>query len=162
MILNDVLEITQKSIDIDGEEVYILEKNMQKEVDELKHIIFLHKDEYMFSMLEKHLDFILRHKDFAIAFRPIKRKDIKEWLPCIVYVYQKEWRRVSLQYANCLKCNWQGNIANPTDTDLYATMENRFNIIKTMYELPFLKCPLCGNELSGKAIWIDGPERDIV
>ena len=155
MTLNEVLEITRKNTDIDGEEVYILEKNMKKEVDELKYIILLQKDDYVFSMLEKHLDFILSHKDFAIAFRPIKRKDMKEWLPCIVYLYQKEWRRVTLQYANCLKCNWQGNIANPTDTDLYAAMENRFDIIKKMYKLPFLKCPLCGNELSCKAIWID-------
>ncbi len=155
MILKEVLEITKKCIDIDGEEVYIIDNNMKKGVDKLKHIIFLHRDEYMFSLLEKHLDFVLRHKDFAIAFRPIKRKDNKEWLPCIVYIYQKEWRRVSLQYANCLKCNWHGIIANPTDTDLYATMENRFDIIKKIYELPFLNCPLCGNELSSKAIWID-------
>ncbi|MCR5837088.1 MAG: hypothetical protein K6G88_11325 [Lachnospiraceae bacterium] len=159
MILNEVLEITQKSINIDGEEVYILENHMKKGVDELKNIIFLHRDEYMFSMLEKHLDFILSHKDFAIIFRPIKRKYITEWLPCIVYLYQKEWLRVSIQYANCLKCNWHGTIANPTDTDLYATMDNRFDIIKKMYELPFLKCPLCGNMLSGKAIWIDITER---
>lgn len=155
MTLNDVLEITQKTTEIDGEKVYIIDRNMQKEMNELKRITMLHKGDYVFSMLDKHLDFILRHQDFAIAFRPIKRKYLIEWLPCVVYLFCKEWRRVSLQYTNCSKCNWKGIIANPTDTDLYITMESRFDILKKMYELPFLKCPLCGKEILGKAIWID-------
>lgn len=160
MKLNEVLKISSRSTFIDGEEVYILENNMKKEVNELKSLICLRRDEScVFFRLDKDLDFILSHKDFAIAFRPIKRKirgeKIIEWLPCLVYLYQKEWRRVYLQYANCLKCNWHGIAANPTDNELYFTMDNYYEILNKMYKLPFLKCPLCGNELSTKAIWVE-------
>ena len=63
--------------------------------------------------------------------------------------------RVILQYANCLKCDWNGIIANPTEPDLFLTLENRFDILKRMNQLPFCKCPKCGNEISSKAIWVE-------
>lgn len=59
------------------------------------------------------------------------------------------------QYANCLRCDWTGNVVNPTDPDLYITVENAFQILNKMAKLPFLKCPKCGSELSTKAIWVE-------
>ena len=58
----------------------------------------------------------------------------------------------------CSKCDWEGSVANPTDTDLYVTIENRASILNKMFELPFLKCPLCDSDISAKAIWINRSE----
>lgn len=37
-------------------------------------------------------------------------------------------------------------------------MKNRFSILNKIYELPFLKCPLCDSDISAKAIWINRSE----
>ncbi len=160
MKTEELIKITQKKVESCGEEVYNIEKNMQTEVNSLRHAISLHKESLVMSLLEKHLDFILKHEDFAIIFRPIKRKGLIEWLPCVAYLYHSNWTRVTLQNAKCLKCNWKGTAANPTDTDLYFTMDNDLEFLRKAFKLPFLKCPLCGNELSTKAIWVEGIEEE--
>lgn len=155
MTIEEILEITNQIENIDGEDVYVLRKEMYKEIEKLKRRIDSEKESHLFAMLNKDVDFICSHLGFAIAFRPVKSGNNRKWIPCLIYNYAGKWRRVILQYANCLKCDWTGNIANPTDPDLYITMKNEFQILKEMAKLPFLKCPKCGSELSARAIWLE-------
>lgn len=127
-------------------------------LEKLKQKIKLKKEDYLFSKLNNDMEFICNHSGFAIAFRPVKWKTTKKWMPCLIYKYEGEWRRVVCQYANCLKCDWTGSIANPTDPDLYITMENEFDILKKMDQLSFYKCQKCGSAISSKAIWIEDSE----
>lgn len=155
MTIDEILEITNIVANIDGEDVYILENGRFRELEKLRNRIKTEKENHLFAMLSKDIEFICSHSGFAIAFRPVKWGDAIKWIPCLVYKYKDEWRRVILQYANCLKCDWNGSIANPTEPDLYITLENRFDILKKMNQLPFCKCPKCGNEISSKAIWTE-------
>lgn len=151
MIINEITEITDKTEEIDGEKVYILEKHMKTGVERLKELARMNKDDDVLAMLNRDSKFICEKQNFAIAFRDIKALP---WLPCMIYKYEGQWRRVQLEYANCLKCDWNGSIANPTDPDLYITSENMFDILKKMNQLSFCMCPKCGSEISSKAIWI--------
>lgn len=155
MTIEEILELTNRIENIDGEDVYVLEKEMYKGLEKLRQRINSEKESNVFAMLNNDVKFICNHSDFAIAFRPVKWGKEKKWIPCLIYKYQGEWRRVLHQYANCLKCDWIGNVVNPTDPDLYITMENRFEILNKMAQLPFLKCPKCGSEISTKAIWLE-------
>lgn len=159
MTIEQILEITNRVENIDGDDVYILEKEMCEGLEKLKKQIKLEKKDYLFAMLNNDVEFISNHSDFAIAFRPVKWINSRKWIPCLIYKYQGAWRRVILQYANCLRCDWRGNIANPTDPDLYITLENRFDILKKMNQLSFCKCPKCGSEISSKAIWLEDCEQ---
>ncbi len=159
MTIEEVLEITNRVEIIDGEDLYILEKEMHEGLERLRQRINLEKESYVFAMLNNDVEFICNHVDFAIAFRPVKWGKDRKWIPCLIYKYQGEWRRVLHQYANCLKCDWTGNVVNPTDPDLYITMGNRFEILNKMAQLPFLKCPKCGSEISTRAIWIEDCQK---
>lgn len=154
MTIEEVLEITNRIENIDGDDVYVLDREMHKGISKLRRRGKREKENYMFTMLNKDIEFICNHAGFAIAFRPVKWKMAKKWIPCLIYKYEGVWRRVVLQHANCLKCDWNGSIANPTDPDLYITSENRFDILKKMNQLSFCMCPKCGSEISSKAIWI--------
>lgn len=159
MTVEEILKITNRVENIDGDDVYILEKGMSKGLEKLKKQIELEKENYLFIMMNNDIEFICNHSDFAIAFRPVKWINSVKWIPCLIYKYKGEWRRVIIQYANCLTCDWRGNIANPTDPDLYITLENRFEILKKMNKLSFYKCPKCGSEISSKAIWLEDYEQ---
>lgn len=158
MTLEEVLEITNQIENIDVDDVYILHREMYNGLDKLKQRIKKEKEDHMFLMLSKDIEFMYNNYGFSLAFRPVKWKNSKKWIPCLIYRYKDEWRRVEIQYANCLKCDWNGSIANPTDPDLYITMENRFDIMKKMNQLSFCKCPECGSEISSKAIWTEGSD----
>jgi len=158
MILNDITNITNQIENIDGEEVYVLDKSMRLGIDRLKEKVAVAKDDHFFSMLKKDIEFICEKENFAIAFRPVNFR-ITKWLPCLIYKYQGNWRRVQLEYANCLKCNWRGNIANPTNPELFFTLKNEFELMHNMSKLPFCKCPKCGGEISRKAIWTEDGEE---
>ncbi len=158
MSIEEVLEITNWIENVDGDDVYVLGRDMKEGIENLRKKTILEKDNCMFSMLSKDLEFICSHVGFSIAFRPVGKNDNKQWIPCMLYKYEGEWRRVLFQYAHCLKCDWCGNIANPTDPDLYITMNNRFEILKKMNQLSFCQCPKCGGQLSSKAIWIEQVE----
>lgn len=158
MTIEEVLEITNQVENIDGDDVYILNRRMYKGIDKLRQRVEKEKEDCMFSMLNEDVEFMCNNFGFALAFRPVKWKNSKKWIPCLIYRYKDEWRRVVIQYANCLKCDWNGSIANPTDPDLYITLENRFDIMKKMNQLSFCKCPKCGSEISGKAIWTEGSD----
>lgn len=156
--LEEVLEITKQVENIDGDDTYILKKEMYRGLEKLKQRINLEKENYLFAMLNNDVEFIRNHSDFAIAFRPVKWGKSRKWIPCLIYKYQGEWRRVLHQNANCLKCVWAGNVVSPTDPDLYITMENEFEILNKMNQLSFCKCPKCGSEISTKAIWLEADE----
>ena len=114
------------------------------------------ENDNMYSMLKNDTEFIASHIDFAIAFRPVKWKEDIKWIPCLIHRYKGGWKRVIIQNAYCAECDWKGIAANPTDPDLYVTMENQFAILREMNHLSFCKCPKCGNQISTKAIWIEG------
>ena len=160
MSIDEILEITNKVANIDGEDVYIIENGMLSELEKLRNRIEAEKESYVFESLGKDIEFICSHSGFSIAFRPIKwSPDAKRWLPCLLYKYKGEWRRVVIQYVHCLKCDWNGSIACPTEPELYETMENKFDILEKMWQLPFCKCPKCGNEISSQAIWIENDKE---
>ena len=153
MIIKEITEITNQIENIDGEEVYVLDRSMHKGMSILKARAAIEIDDLTLSLLKRDIEFVCRQENFAIAFRPIKYRT-NEWLSCLIFKHAGEWRRVALEYVNCLKCDWTGNAANPTAMDLYNSMDNCFEILKKMHQLPFLKCPKCGSELSTKAIWV--------
>lgn len=155
MILDEVLKITKKNIIVDGEEVYIIESDMVNKLLQLEHKSMEKKGGILFEMLSKDMSFISNHREFSIIFRPVKFGKIKKWIPCLAYNDKGCWRRVVLQNVNCLKCDWKGISASPTDPDLYITMENRFDILKQVHKLNFCKCPQCGSEISNKGIWVE-------
>lgn len=159
MSIEEVLKITNRIENVDGDDVYVLDREMKEGIENLRKKTMLVKENGMFSMLSKDLAFMCNHVGFAIAFRPVGKNETKQWIPCMLYKYEGAWRRVLFQCAHCLKCDWRGSIANPTDPDLYITMNNRFAILKEMNQLTFCQCPKCGGELSGKAIWIEQEDR---
>ncbi len=155
MTIEEVLEISNRVENIDGDDAYILDKEMYDGLEKLKQKIKLEREDCLFSMLNKDIEFICKYSGFAIAFLPVKWKKV---IPYLIYKHEGEWRRVSLQYANCLKCDWNGSIANPTVPDLHITMENRFDILRKMEQLSFCGCPKCGGKISSPAIWIEDEE----
>lgn len=159
MTIEEVSEISNQVENIDGDDVYILDKGMKEGLNRLKQKIYLEKEKYLSSILNNDVEFVCNHSDFAIAFRPVRWMKSKKWIPCLIYKHNDVWRRVVLQYANCLKCSWSGTVANPTNPDLYITMENRFDILNNMNQLSFCKCPKCGSEISSKAIWIEDMDK---
>ncbi len=58
MTLEEVLEITNQIENIDGDDVYILHREIYKELDKLKQRIKKEKEDHMFSMLSKDMEFI--------------------------------------------------------------------------------------------------------
>lgn len=153
MLIDEVIEITSRKIFVD-EDVYIVDANMVEECDKLKKRIN-RSDSMIYTRLEKDLEFITKHKDFSIIFRPIIRNQITRWLPCMVYSNINRLERVSIQNVYCLNCNWTGIIANPLEPDLYITMKNRFEILDRLSNILFCKCPKCKGELSNKGIWVE-------
>ena len=160
MIISEISEITSRIENIDGEEVYVLDQSMSTGMNKLKERAALEKESCVLHMLIRDIKFICKNSNFAIAFRPIPIKgDAVDWIPCLIYKYQGKWRRVQREHANCLRCDWEGNIANPTNLDLYFMLKNDYEIVHDMYKLPFCTCPKCGGEISRKAIWIEGVEN---
>lgn len=160
MVINEITEITSRVENIDGEEVYVLDRSMSAGMDKLKERAGLEKESCVLHKLTRDIEFICKNSNFAIAFRSIPIKgDSVDWVPCLIYKYQEKWRRVQCEHANCLRCDWEGNIANPTNLDLYFNLKNEYEIVHDMYKLPFCVCPKCGGEISRKAIWIEGVEE---
>ena len=58
MTLEEVLEITNQIENIDGDDVYILHREVYKELDKLKQRIKKEKEDHLFSMLSKDIEFI--------------------------------------------------------------------------------------------------------
>lgn len=158
MKIEEVLIITNHIENIDGEEVFILDREMRGGIEKLKKGINI-EGRHLFAMLEKDIEFICAHTDFALAFRPIKWGNDRRCIPCLIYKYKGEWRRVVHQYAHCLVCDWQGSVVSPMEPDLYLELEDRFNILKELDKLPFCNCPKCGNKLSTQAIWIENEKK---
>lgn len=155
MIFEDLKDITQKMICVNGENVYIIENNMENELIALYKYMEMHKDETLMVFLKNLTDFILKHQGFSIIFRPLRRKGIITYLPCCVYFYKNEWVRVTIEKVNCLSCTWNGIAANPSIVDMFFGMNNEIEGIKKMNKYDFINCPKCGNPISRKAIWIE-------
>lgn len=161
MDIEEVKKITDHMEYIDGEQVYIIDHSMNKELDKLKELSKKNKDSAIFTILNTNVDFVMSHSDFGVAFRPIWANGrVIDMFPCMICKFKGEWRRVVIQYVNCLHCSWCGRAANPTDSDSYITMKNRFEILKKMWKLPFCVCPKCGGKLSTQAIWIEGKKSE--
>ena len=143
MRIDEIVDLTNQSENIDGDEVYIFDNTMQESLKKLVQRADSEKDNILISMLRKDIDFICNHSQFAIAFRPVKCKEITKWMPCLIYKFEEKWRRVVIQYAKCVRCEWAGSIANPTEPDLYITSKKCFEILHEMNKLSFCKCHLC-------------------
>lgn len=154
MSLDEVLEITTRIENIDGEDVFVLDRTMYLGIQRIKEKVDEHKNDLVLDMLKKNALFISNVSGFAIGFRFIRGKKNK-WLPCLLYKYEGIWRRVNIRHADCLECDWTGLIATPMDPELYEMMENWYDILQNMKKLHFLNCPRCGGKISGRAIWIE-------
>lgn len=159
MEIEEIEEITKRIEVIDGDKVYVLDKSMQTGLNILRKIADREKNNVVFVHLKKDIKFICSHQNFAIAFRPT-HTSIVRWIPCLIYKYAGEWRRVVIQYANCSRCNWTGTIANPTEPDLYITLENRFEVMRQMAQLCYCRCPRCGGGLSSRGIWMEDDDYE--
>ncbi|MEY8268732.1 hypothetical protein AALA79_20520 [Lachnospiraceae bacterium 64-25] len=161
MVIDKINEITDRIENIDGEEVYVLDQSMYEGMNKLAERAKYEKDSYVLTMLVRDIKFICKNLSFAIAFRkvPIKNSFV-DWVPCLIYKHDGKWRRVQLEHANCLRCDWEGRIANPTNPDLYFNLKKEFEVLHDMYKLPFCVCPKCGGEISRKAIWIEDAEKE--
>ena len=102
MIEENILKITNIKQYVDGEIVYIINCEMEESLSKLEKLANMNRDSYMFSKLLNDILFIRKHNNFSIAFRPVKWINSVKWIPCLLYMYQNEWRRVIIQYANCL------------------------------------------------------------
>ena len=67
MTLEEVLVITNQIVNIDGDDVYILHREMYKELDKLKQRIKKEKEDHMFSMLSKDIEFMYNNYGFSIV-----------------------------------------------------------------------------------------------
>lgn len=153
--INDFIKISKKTLFVDGELVHYIDNNMIKEIKLLQSIIEFNKDKSLYSKLNKDLDFIVKYKEFAIVFHPIKIGDSMKWIPCLVYKYENELIRVVIRNSKCLSCDWQGSIANPTFPDLYYSIDDKSKVMNKLNNLKFLKCPVCGESIDCKVIWIE-------
>ena len=85
MTIEEVLEITNRIENIDGDNVYVLDREMHKGIWKLRRRGEREKENYMFSMLNKDIEFMCNHAGFAIAFRHVKSKMAKKRIPCLIY-----------------------------------------------------------------------------
>ena len=92
MTISEVTQITNRVEDVDGEEVYILDRSMKSGIEELKKLADAKKNSYILSMLIKDVSFICKNFNFAIVFRKIHIKEEIDCIPCMVYRYQGQWR----------------------------------------------------------------------
>ena len=67
MTLEEILKITNLIENVDGEDVYVLEKEMYKEIEKLRQRINSEKGSYLFAMLNDDVDFICKRE--AVDFR---------------------------------------------------------------------------------------------
>ncbi|MCH5280278.1 MAG: hypothetical protein J1E61_02325 [Lachnospiraceae bacterium] len=153
--IKDITKITNRIETIDEEEAYVLDRHMIDNLDELSKILKHEKGKGIMWDVE----FIRNRRNFDIIFTLINKRH-SEWVPCLIYKYEGEWRRVKLENAQCLKCDWTGIVANPSNSSLFECMENWSEITCAMKKLPSRKCPICGSELSRHAIWINGYDED--
>ena len=72
MTIEEVLEITNQVENIDGDDVYILNRGMYKGIDKLRQRVEKEKEDCMFSMLNEDVEFMCNNFGFALAFRPVK------------------------------------------------------------------------------------------
>ncbi len=154
MRFDDVLAITKQEANVDGEKVYIIDKE-NGDLDEIiSKTIFMKDKNYTYTLLYNDLNFIRNHDNFTIIFRLVYKK-YDGWLPCMVYYYNGVWQKVVLQYSHCTMCDWNGLIANPAEASLYDNISNRFEILKKINKFFFLCCPKCKSQLDSKAIWLE-------
>lgn len=78
------------------------------------------------------------------------------WFPVLFYESDIGWIRVRMELIKCLNCGWKGNGENPSLADLYDAVENKFEEMKIVQQLNFLKCPKCNSELKRDTIWLKG------
>lgn len=88
MTIDEILEITKQSINVDGDDVYILKKEMHEGI---KKLLSIKEENYFITKISKDVEFICYHSDFAMVFRPVQWGKSRRWIPCLVYKYKGEW-----------------------------------------------------------------------
>lgn len=153
--IEDVYNITKRVEYVDGQRAFFIDKNMKKEIRNAKDYINSNYDRGIIQNLSYDINFMLEHEGFAEIFRPMHFVEKEMWIPCLVFYYQNEWRKVVIQNIYCKDCGWKGRIACPVETELFLGMKDRQERLEMAFGLHFLGCPECGGKLSNYAIWIE-------
>ncbi|MFZ6721381.1 hypothetical protein [Undibacterium sp. Ji49W] len=85
-------------------------------------------------------------------YRP---KGLKAWLPVPLFNLKEEWQRVQIEQIDCVKCNWKGKIANPSEPTLYFGTSNELAATQRAAMLSRCNCPKCGAPLARHAVWTE-------
>lgn len=134
---------------------YIINEDKWNELLKAKQLDGIGIDNKTFvTYMDKLMKFCGKHKEFCCAITKVyfdKKKGI--WHPFLFYHIGSKRIRVRIENAKCIKCNWEGIIANPTLPDLYETVSDRFSKMKASYGNPSVGCPCCGEKLPRFAVW---------
>lgn len=126
-----------------------------KERGEYEGVKFEHKS--LLDSITKMVEFAEENIGFCCAITKSMIGTMKSfWFPVLFYESDIGWIRVRIELIECLNCRWKGNVANPSLPDLYDTVENKFEEMKVVQQLNFLKCPECNSKLKRDAIWLKG------
>lgn len=100
------------------------------------------------------LDFVRRHREFAIALYRAGLPAFK-LSPLVLLRTRTGWQRVHIEHLQCEVCDWCGATANPTIPDLYVGTPDRWGALKEAERHPVLPCPKCGSKLPRHPIWTE-------
>jgi hypothetical protein len=126
-----------------------------KEGGEYEGVKFEHKS--LLDSITKMVQFSEENNGFSCAITKSMIGTRKSfWFPVLFYESDIGWIRVRLELIKCLNCGWKGNGANPSLSDLYDAVENKFEEMKIVQQLKCLNCPKCNSKLKRDAIWLKG------
>ena len=64
-------------------------------------------------------------------------------------------QRVHIEHLLCEVCAWYGATANPMLVDLYAGVQNVWEVMRNAERYAVLPCPKCGSKLPRHPIWTE-------
>lgn len=76
------------------------------------------------------------------------------WFNMPFYKISGRWFRVQWERTYCPRCDWKGEVLNPTYPPLYDYLENKWDLVEEAEKLPQLPCPKCGSRLERHPVWL--------
>jgi len=151
--------ITNETVLVNGEQINIIDSAKFKF---LKADPFIDEisigGEGILKLICGLMEFVLKYPEFSLGIYKFKIGTSKiRWMFVVLYKLESSWQRVHIERVKCDKCNWIGEIANPTEPSLYDTVSNRFDVLDEVWEIANLPCPKCGEKLPRHAIWTEPP-----
>lgn len=150
-------EITKGKTLVNDEQIYIIDKTKFNLLMDDPFIDEIYVGgEGILKLIWGLNEFVLKYPEFLLGIYKFKIGAIKtKWMFIVLYQIESGWQRVHIERVKCDKCNWIGEIANPTEPSLYDTVKNRFEILDRVWIIPKKPCPNCGEGLQRYAIWTE-------